>query len=286
MANPTPTPRSFAYLRVSTGSQEASLDSQLALANTVALDLETTGVRMGKVFSEVESASEVVYSKRPAFVALMGELRKGDHLIVYAQDRLDRDPIEALNCLKFLAGLNITLHTTRDGQAGPVLATLQDIMMRMFGALHAAMESDLISKRVTAAHAYRKANGLAYNHCPFGHKTIKVPKQPGQQGNYKKWVWDIHQCEILREIKRRRDEGETWKSIGQDLDRRGLRSPNGTRWWKPAKKNRGGSFGSLWRAHQWHLKLLASGRDLGDIPVIPDAPVVGLEEASPERNPE
>jgi DNA invertase Pin-like site-specific DNA recombinase len=260
----------WAYLRVSTGPQENSLATQLDLAKKCAEALKAQGGVTAEdwCFSEISSASDNRYNERPAFSALMRKVRKHDHIVIYAQDRLDRDPLEALNCLRWMSKLDVTLHLTKDGTGGQVMHTLTDTLLRMLWSMNGAMSVSMSSERLKSAMAFRKANGLCWNKAPWGRKVKKL-RQQGKNYPYKIYVWDEHQMALIRELKQRHDAGEQFLSIAKDFHARGERTQNGGKWlYNPPSKSRKGSCKCVAACYKWYKELLASGKDMGDDPVI------------------
>ncbi len=64
-----------------------------------------------------------------------------------------------------------------------------------------------------------------------------VEKKDPADGKVRSFVvWDSRQCDILRELVRRRDDGESFESIAADFNRRKLKQGDGTPW---ARRQRG-----------------------------------------------
>ena len=70
-------------------------------------------------------------------------------------------------------------------------------------------------------------------------------------------VWCDEQCSIIREIKRRRDNGELLSSIAQSFHNRRLRLPGGGEW-APKRRGRFSTY-TIQRALRFYESLLEKG---------------------------
>ena len=271
----------YGYLRVSQPSQTQSFDRVREQMEKRITALQAGGVKLGFIIQEQESAVNCRYQDRPGFAQIMKVINPGDHLLVEAKDRLDRDPVAMLNCLQWLERRQVILHCLGVSDQALDLSSYETKMMNHLDAMSSAHYIHWLKQRTKEALQYRKQNGFTYGPNRWGRKSVTLPTKNKWGKPYKACVWDEKQCEIIRRIKRLHDEGMSLLSIGKLLDSEGLRTQRGYRWAKklPRKK--------IWNAlpvvgvYHWYCTLLASGKDLGDvdvptpIPISPSSDVVG-----------
>lgn len=265
-------PRVHCYLRVSDKKQMASFDRVLADARTLADRLIAGGCKMGEVVTEAESAVEVRWNRRPGFVQMMGFLMPGDHLIIEAKDRLERDDVEMLVCLRWLQKRGILLHCLLNGGNAIDLEDEREQLMSHLDAIAASQYAKVFKRRVADARRFRKEAGFAYTKSvPWGHKRVTLPVCHGQGKPYKKWIWCDKQCELLREIVRLHDnEGLNFTAIGRLLHERGERTQNGGKWIRwPKKRPNVVVADAVKQAYEYVMELRNQGLDIGGIPFTP-----------------
>ncbi len=279
MPNQSP-PRIYVYLRVSTDQQKQSHDRTRAHAVERITELKLHGAALGFIIEEEESAVDCRYTDRPGFATIAQAINPGDHLIVEAKDRLDRDPIAMLNCLQWLERRKVILHCLGVSDRPLDLGDYQTQMMNFVDAMASFHYVHWLRQRTKDGLAYHKTNGFAHNKSlPPGRKKVTLPTKSayGRRDPYRGLVWDEKQCEIIRDIKRMHEEqGMNFVAIGRLLRDRGLRTqsgghwahkrrkklPNGAEWWDAT---------SVRNVYSWYCELLASGKELGDVPLLQPA---------------
>lgn len=140
----------FGYGRVSTTQQ--TTDNQR-------LELEQAGYQIDPDywFADEGISGKVASSQRPAFKQMLGQIRKGETLVVSKLDRLGRDAIDVLQTVRQLGerGIRVVVHqlgsTDLASPAGKLL-------LSMLAAV-AEMERDLLVERTQAGLARAKAEG-------------------------------------------------------------------------------------------------------------------------------
>lgn len=140
----------FGYGRVSTGQQ--TTENQR-------LELERAGhaIEPDFWFADDGVSGKVTALQRPAFVRLVGQIRKGETLVVSKLDRLGRDAIDVLQTIRMLGerGVKVVVHqlgtTDLTSPAGKLL-------LSMLAAV-AEMERDLLVERTQAGLARARING-------------------------------------------------------------------------------------------------------------------------------
>jgi len=104
----------IAYYRVSSNSQ--SIDAQrAALSNGKTFDRE---------FSDEGVSGAVPAANRPGFAAMLGYVREGDCIHVYAVDRLGRDAIDVQTTIRALLAKGVTVDVRGLGTIAPGVGEL------------------------------------------------------------------------------------------------------------------------------------------------------------------
>ena len=242
--------RIYCYLRVSSERQKKSFDRVLANMKSVIRSLEIIGCLMGEIFSEVESAIDVQWDKRPQFQELMKVLNPGDHLIVEAKDRLDRDDVQMLVCLRWLERRGVILHClNRNNGEGIELGDEREQMCNHFDAIASWHWARLNRRRVIEANAYRRKMGYAVGGVVhWAKRRITLPQCAHNGRPYRKDVWIEERCMILREIVRLHDKVRMpWRKLiiwmDENVPRKCGKSWESGKRWRP--KGSRGTAGSL-----------------------------------------
>ena len=140
----------FGYGRVSTGTQ--TTDNQR-------LELEQAGYQIEPDlwFADEGISGKVAASQRPAFKAMLGQIRKGETLVVSKLDRLGRDAIDVLQTVRQLGERGIRVVVLQLGNTD-LTAPAGNLLLSMLAAV-AEMERDLLVERTQAGLARAKAEG-------------------------------------------------------------------------------------------------------------------------------
>jgi hypothetical protein len=83
-------------------------------------------------------------------------------------------------------------------------------------------------------------------------------------------VWDQKQCDLIREIKCRKDAGERMVDIAEDFRQRGEKMWNGKPWTQTYGARKRINLSRYYRAYWFYTELLASGKDLMGVPATPE----------------
>lgn len=151
--------RSLGYTRVSTSSQDASLQLDA---------LVKAGVQKRDVFSDVTSGSRTAI-ERPAMKRLLEYAEPGDTVVVWRVDRLGRSLIDVLNTVTLLRERGVQVRSIADG-IDPGTTTGR-MMLNMLATL-AEYERELIVERVNAGIAAAKQNGTRFGRPPSNPTVI------------------------------------------------------------------------------------------------------------------
>ena len=149
-------PRTFAYARVSTHSQDT--DNQIR-------EIEGAGfhVEPHRIITETISGS-VAIAQRPEFSRLLDKIEHGDVLIVTKLDRLGRDAIDVASTVAKLDERGIRVHCLALGGVD-LTSSAGKLTMGVINAV-AQFERDLLIERTQSGLARAKATG----------KTLGRPK--------------------------------------------------------------------------------------------------------------
>ena len=132
----------IAYYRVSDTSQ--SIQSQKAsLTHAKLIDRE---------FSDEGVSGAVPAADRPGFAAMLGYVREGDTIHVYAVDRLGRDAIDVQTTIRSLLRKGVTVEVNGLGSIGPGVGELIVAVL----AQVADMERARINERTASGRALAK----------------------------------------------------------------------------------------------------------------------------------
>ncbi len=140
----------FGYGRVSTGQQTT---------NNQRLELEQAGYQIEPDYWYADEgvSGKIAASQRPAFSRMLGQIRKGETLVVAKLDRLGRDAIDVLQTVRQLGERGIKVVVLQLGTTD-LTSAAGKLLLSMLAAV-AEMERDLLVERTQAGLARAKAEG-------------------------------------------------------------------------------------------------------------------------------
>lgn len=208
------------YTRVSTAEQASeglSLDAQEARIRTWC---EASGAELVEVVREQGISGTKLLTERPGgrHIAHLLDARrpKADAVVVVRMDRLGRDAAEQIALLKRF----------RSGKVGLVaiaqqidLATPHGRAMAQIGAVFNELERALIAERTTEALAQLRSEGKAWNHAPFGWRTMDG-----------RLVRDEDEQDTIDRARKLRASGLGYLRIAQALNAEGRSTKRGGPW--------------------------------------------------------
>jgi DNA invertase Pin-like site-specific DNA recombinase len=227
-------PNIYGYARVSKDEQTTSIKVQADYIGKLCeeLTVKHNGEWSGVCHGEVTSARTTRYYEREVFSSLMRMMKKGDHLVVYKLDRLERKQRYAIELGYKLLDMGVTLHVVV-GIGGQQISLDNHIGQLIFsiGAWFAECEVETLRERTKSALGYRKLNGYAVSRAPLGYETkpiaakteggkpfkIHVPNKIDLQ-NIFRIVYLIDRC------------GWTMTQVACALNKEGVRTSKGTLW--------------------------------------------------------
>lgn len=150
----------IAYYRVSTGDQ--AIDAQrLALAG--GFDRE---------FSDVGVSGTIPAANRPGFAALLGYVREGDTIYVYALDRLGRDALDVQATVRRLLDMGVTLDVQGLGSIGRGVGELIVAVLAQIADMERSRIKERCDKGRQAAREALNATGKTHH----GKTSLGRPK--------------------------------------------------------------------------------------------------------------
>jgi DNA invertase Pin-like site-specific DNA recombinase len=205
----------IAYLRVSTDEQAQSglgLEAQLAQCEAVAAP--------DQVFTD--DGHSGAKADRPALLAALAALSKGDVLMVAKRDRLGRDPM--LMGWVEKEAKKVGARVVSAAGEGTENDDPTSILMRRMVDAFAEFERLQIGARTKAALGAKRARGeKTGGDVPFGYAV-------DEQGRLSE---DGAEQEALEVIRRLRSKGWTLQAICDELEVRGVRTKRGGSKWQP-----------------------------------------------------
>ena len=215
--NTTPSTLAAIYARYSSHSQnDASIEQQVAECKEYA---RTNKLEVVNIYADRALTGRT--DKRPEFQRMMRAAEKGGFQVViaYKSNRIARNMLNALSYEEKLSNFGVRLAYVKEefGNNAAGRFALRTMMnMNQFYSENMA-EDILRGLRDNASQC--KSNGGAL---PLGYKI-------GDDGKY---AIDEHGANIVREIFQRVANGETFVSIGKDLNARGIRTSKNNEWHK------------------------------------------------------
>ena len=223
--------RAILYARVSTEEQADKGYSLPTQAEACRKEAARLGLEISPALTFSDDCSGATLD-RPALTRLRQAVKAGDTLIVYAFDRLSRDPIDLLVISRELeqTELKITFVTEGDLPDGEMGGLLRYIKGR-----EGEKERQKIMERSIRGRRAKAASGkwVGTSHPPYGYRRV------GERQNCRLEV-DEAEAATVREIFRRFIDGEPIMAIARDFDATHVPPPNrsktGQHWYETSMK--------------------------------------------------
>ena len=149
----------IAYYRCSTSDQ--SVESQR----------QALGGSFDKEFSDEGVSGAVLAADRPGFAALLGYVREGDTVCIYAIDRLGRDALDIQATIRRLIDKGVTVDVRG---LGPIAQGVGELIVAVLAQV-AEMERQRIRERCDAGRAAAKASLAATGKTHRGKTSLGRP---------------------------------------------------------------------------------------------------------------
>lgn len=208
--------KAIGYIRVSTIKQSeegVSLDAQKA---KIAAWCEANGYSIEAVFVDAGISGKRM-DNRPGLRQALETVGKGYALVTYSLSRLARSTRDAITIGEILDKRGADLVSL--SEKIDTTSAAGKMVFRMLAVL-AEFERDLVAERTSAALSHKKAKGEVYGTVPFGYEATEG-----------RLVEVETEAQVVAEILRRREHGDTYRAIAEDLNTRGVRSKQGRKWY-------------------------------------------------------
>ena len=210
------------YARYSSaGQNEMSIEGQIEECRKFADANDLVIIR-----EYVDRAKSATTDKRPNFLRMVDDSRVGDFniILVYQFDRFARDKNDSGYYKKILRDNGVRVVSAKEF----IAADSSGVMTEGFLELYADYFSKQLSEKVTRG-MYQRAN-----QCKFNGGTMTFGYAVDSEGYY---ILDEHTAPIVKEMFERTAAGETAKSIGDDLNERGIKTVRGNLFTKNSLQN-------------------------------------------------
>jgi DNA invertase Pin-like site-specific DNA recombinase len=213
----TETGRAIGYLRVSTAEQTTSGLGLEAQGAAIAATASRLGLAVAHTFTDAGVSGGLALEQRPALLAALDALSKGDSLIVAKRDRLGRDVlnvamIERLAARKGARIVSAAGEGTEDD--GPT-----SILMRQIIDSFAQYERAVIRARTKAALSAKRARGERAGTVPFGLQLSDDGRTLEPNTSEQRTLEVIRECRLT---------GFSMQKIAAELNRRGIQTRSGS----------------------------------------------------------
>lgn len=218
--------RVIGYVRVSTGSQQISLEVQEAKIRAMATMKDLPLIEI-----IVDSDASAKNLKRPGMERVLKMIDTGeiDMLVVAKLDRLTRSPKDLAILLERLMKHNIALVSVEESLDTKSAAgrLVLNVMMSVF-----QWEREAIGERTKAALQHQKANGFPAGPPPYGWtrqpKIVMLTGKPLSQP----LVPNAAEQEVLIKAQTMREAGFSYEKIADALNECGFATRSGVPWVK------------------------------------------------------
>ena len=215
-----PTYQAAEYLRLSYTDDHTTESDSISNQKKLVRDFLALHPEITLVSTRVDDGYSGILFDRPAFQAMMSDISAGTVNCVIVKDlsRLGREYIETGRYLRnVFPSFGVRFISINDGVDTANERTGDDLNISMKNIINDAYCHDISVKTRSALEVKRK-NGDYVGACPvYGYR--KSPE------NHNQLVVDEETAHIVREIYRRKLEGESAQRIAEELNRLGVLSP-------------------------------------------------------------
>lgn len=216
--------KAAAYVRVSTGKQDLSLDAQ---EERIRAYCQTYGLDLVEIIRERAVTGKLKLNKRPEGSRIAKLIADGVcHIVALKLDRLFRNAGDALAHVEEWEQAGISLHLVdMGGQSVNTGSSMGKMLITMLAGF-AEFERNMIAERTSAALNYKKAHGEVYNHVPFGYKA--------EDGNL---LPDAAERGVIARMATLRADGISYNEIANTLNADRVPTKQGGIWRSQTVKN-------------------------------------------------
>ncbi len=216
--------KAVAYVRVSTGKQDLSLEAQ---EERIRLYCQLNGLDLVEVIRERGVTAKIKLNKRPEGSRIAKLTAAGVcHIVALKLDRLFRNAVDALTHVEDWEQAGISLHLVdMGGQSVNTGSSMGKMLITMLAGF-AEFERNMIAERTTAALRHKKAHGEVFNHAPYGYAA--------QDGRL---VPDATEQAIISRMQVLRAEGLSYSRIADNLNASNVPTKRNGTWGAQTAKN-------------------------------------------------
>lgn len=248
----------YGYCRASTAGQSLTFDAQKsAITRYFKEKLEPEGWTFGGFFEDKATSGAKPLTERDQGRALWVAVQPGDCVIWSKLDRAFRSVRDGANTLQLFKEKGVSIHSL--DIALDTSTALGSFVMHLL-VLLAELEREWIRGRTKDALMARAEKGLPITvNIPPGWKKVKMGPHPTNPGRFLyRYEVDHKERELLEEIAARREAGESYEKISNDLFFKGINRHNAS---SGRKLNRKRGQAGLYSP--WFLTLAMKCRERG-----------------------
>jgi site-specific DNA recombinase len=218
------TNKAVAYIRVSTGKQDLSMEAQ---QEKIRLYCQLNSLDLVEIIRERAVTAKIKLNKRPEGSKIDRMLQNGVHHIVSCKlDRLFRNAVDALSHVEEWDEAGISLHLVDLGGMAVNTGSSMGKMLITMLAGWAEFERNIISERTATALSFKKRSGQVYNHTPYGFNA--------EDGDL---VADATEQAVIARMQALRAEGTSYNEIANNLNTDSVATKQGGIWRSQTVKN-------------------------------------------------
>jgi len=214
--------KAVCYIRVSTEEQARGGVSLAAQEERLAAYCKMAGLEIVEVIREEGVSAGKPLATRPGGERLLQLVacKKAKHVVALKLDRLFRDAEDALHQTKGWDKAGIALHLVDMGGQTLNTATAMGRFFLNMMAGFAELERNLIAERTATALAHKKAHREVYSPTPYGFDRVE-----------ERLLENAQEQETLAQVFAWRRAGWSLRTIAGELNRRGIPTKQGGRWY-------------------------------------------------------
>ena len=218
------TNKAVAYIRVSTGKQDLSMEAQ---EEKIKLYCQMMGLDLVDIIRERAVSAKIKLAKRPEGSKVERLLDSGiTNIVALKLDRLFRNAVDALTHVEAWDANGISLHLVdMGGQSLNTGSSMGKMIVTMLAGF-AEFERNVISERTATALSFKKRSGMVYNHVPFGYLA--------EGGNL---VPSATEQAVIARMQDLREQGTSYNEIANALNGDSVATKQGGIWRSQTVKN-------------------------------------------------
>lgn len=249
--------KAYGYCRASTAGQHLTFEVQRdKILRHFKEKLEPEGVEWGGFFEDKATSGAKPLTEREEGRRLWVTVQQGDCVIWSKLDRAFRSVRDGANTLQLFKEKGVAIHSL--DLSLDTSTALGSFVMHLL-VLLAELEREWISSRTQDALMARAAKGLPITvNVPPGWKKVRCGKHPTRANTHLyRYEPDMKERELLDSVAARRDAGESFERISNDLFFRGLARHGGVKRKMNRRKGQAGQY------TPWFLTVAMQCRDQG-----------------------